>query len=191
MGKARAKGASSTGPKPVARQLEMPRSSVASEKRRFMSEKVSMIRSKPTVVQVVKKGEEDTAEFKKTLKDVLNFVVPQMGRRTRRQYEEAKLRALGGTLEKRPFEPYAALRDRQKKEEAARQKRLEAEKTLGVSFSAHKQRRGYNGQAAMSRKEQESREKKKRKSSDILNVGVGRERRGMVVLPKSKVKKYA
>ena len=188
MGKPKRKA---SGPKPVARQLEMPTRSMASEKRRFMSEKVSVIRSKPTVVQAVKKGEEETLEFKKTLKDVLNFVVPKMGRRSRRQYEEAKLRALGATLEKRPFEPYAALRDRQKKEEVARQKRLEADKTMGVSFSAHKQRRGYNGQAAVSRKEQEAREKKKRKGSDILNVGVGRERRGMVVLPKSKVKKYA
>lgn len=160
-----------------------------------MSDKVADIRAKPQPPAKKRKqtGEtEDSAEFKKTLKDVLNFVVPQLGKSERRQYERAKIRALGGTLEKRPFEPYAALQRRQKVEEAARQRRLQEEKTLGVSLSAVKQRRGFNGDAAMQQKEQARIQKKRRKASDILTLGAGaKERRGMVFLPKSKVKNYS
>ena len=181
--------------RPAARVLEIPgRRGSASEKRRFMSDKVAEIRSKPQPPpQKRKAGDtEESAEFKKTLKDVLNFVIPELGTSERRQYERAKIRALGGTLEKRPFEPYAALQRRQKVEEAARQRRLEEEKTLGVSLSAVKQRRGYNADVAVSRKEKALKEKRKRKASDILTLGEGvKERRGMVVLPKNKVRNYA
>ena len=69
---------------------------------------------------------------------------------------------------------------------------MEEEKTLGVSFSAVKHRTRHSGEAAMNRKEQARIEKKRRKESGILGLGAGaRERRGMVVLPKNRVKAYS
>ena len=182
---------------PAARVLQIPGRSFSSEKRRFMSDKVADIRSKPQAPKQKRKGgkggdTEDTAEFKKTLKDVLNFVVPQMGKFERRQYEEAKVRALGGTLEKRPHEPYSVLQKRWKRQEETRQQRLEEEKNLGVSLSVVKHRTRHGGEVAMNRKEQARIEKKRRKESDILGLGAGaRERRGMVMLPKNRVKAYS
>lgn len=157
-----------------------------------MSDKVADIRSKPQAPKQKRKAgdTEESAEFKKTLKDVLNFVVPQLGKVERRQYEQAKIRALGGTLEKRPFEPYGHLQRQHKKEEVARQNRLEKEKTLGVSLSVVKQRR--RGESVIQRKAQERLEKKRRKDNDILGVGAGaRERGGMVVLSKKKIQAYS
>ena len=180
--------------RPAPRVLQIPGKSFSSEKRRFMPDKVADIRSKPQAPKQKRKvgDTEDTAEFKKTLKDVLNFVVPQLGATERRQYEQAKVRALGGTWERRPHEPYAVLQRRWKRQEEARQQRLEEEKTLGVSFSAVKHRTRHSGEAAMNRKEQARIEKKRRKESDILGLGAGaRERRGMVVLPKNRVKAYS
>jgi len=178
--------------RPAPRVLQMPGRSFSSEKRRFMSDKVADIRSKPQAPKQKRKAgdTEESAEFKKTLKDVLNFVVPQLGKVERRQYEQAKIRALGGTLEKRPFEPYAHLQRQHKKEEVARQNRLEKEKTLGVSLSVVKQRR--RGESVIQRKAQERLEKKRRKDNDILGVGAGaRERGGMVVLSKKKFQAYS
>ena len=178
--------------RPAPRVLQMPGRSFSSEKRRFMSDKVADIRSKPQAPKQKRKAgdTEESAEFKKTLKDVLNFVVPQLGKVERRQYEQAKIRALGGTLEKRPFEPYGHLQRQHKKEEVARQNRLEKEKTLGVSLSVVKQRR--RGESVIQRKAQERLEKKRRKDNDILGVGAGaRERGGMVVLSKKKFQAYS
>ena len=178
--------------RPAPRVLQMPGRSFSSEKRRFMSDKVADIRSKPQAPKQKRKAgdTEESAEFKKTLKDVLNFVVPQLGKVERRQYEQAKIRALGGTLEKRPFEPYGHLQRQHKKEEVARQNRLDKEKTLGVSLSVVKQRR--RGESVIQRKTQERLEKKRRKDNDILGLGAGaRERGGMVVLSKKKIQAYS
>lgn len=181
--------------RPAARVLQIPgKSSFSSEKRRFMSDKVADIRSKPKAPKEKRKGgdTEESAEFKKTLKDVLNFVVPQLGSSERRQYDQAKIRALGGTLEKRAHEPYSVLQKRWKKQEEIRREKLAEEKTLGVSLSAVKHRNRQSGEAAIKRKEQARLEKKRRKESDILGLGAGaRERRGMVVLPKNRVKAYS
>mmetsp|Transcript_29896 Transcript_29896/g.56060 ORF Transcript_29896/g.56060 Transcript_29896/m.56060 type:complete len:250 (+) Transcript_29896:59-808(+) len=184
----------SASSRPAPRVLNIPgKPSRVSEKRRFMSDNVSSIRSKPLVPkQKPRKGppdQEDTKEFRQALKDVLNFVMPQLGKQERKQYEKAKIRALGGTLDKPAFEPYAALQRRQKREETARQLRLEQEKELGVSLSASQQRAGLSAAVATRRKKEALQAKKRRKESNILAVGA-RERRGMVIIPKSKAKAY-
>ena len=190
------KGEAADG-RPAPRVLQIPgKASKGSEKRRFMSDKVSSIRSKPEVPkQKARKGkrgpdQEDSAEFKQALKDVLNFVMPQLGKSERIQYEKAKIRALGGTPDKPQYEPYAALQRRQKNEEAARQRRLAEEKHLGVSLSATQQRRGASADDATRRKKEALQAKKRRKDSDILAVGA-KESRGMVIIPKNKAKSYS
>ena len=182
--------------RPAPRVLQIPgKANRGSEKRRFMSDKVSSIRSKPQEPKrKAQKGKstpdmEDSAEFKQALKDVLNFVMPQLGKSERIQYEKAKIRALGGTPDKRQYEPYAALQRRRKAEDAARQRRLAEEKQLGVSLSATQQRRGVAADGATHRKKEALQAKKRRKENDILSVGA--ESRGMVIIPKSKAKTYA
>merc|ERR1711974_229777 len=124
----------------------------ASERRRFMSGKVSQIRTKPDTESANRKGRgkygsggdpEEDAEFKATLKQVLDYVLPNMGKKERRHYEENRVRALGGTLEKRNKMPYSLLQQEARRHEEKRQRILEEEKTLGIStsVSAHRQDR--------------------------------------------------
>ncbi|CAJ1394510.1 unnamed protein product [Effrenium voratum] len=190
--------ASVASARPAPRVLQIPGRPLASQKRRFMSDKVGEIRSKPSAPKAKAKAgrsdpeERDTADFKRTLKDVLNFVMPQLGRAERKQYENAKVKALGGTLEKPPWEPYSVLQRRRKGEEAARQRRLAEEQTLGVSMSATQQRKSRGQVSAQRKKQAEVARKRRPKEPDILNLGEGaRERRGMVVLPKKRVRAYA
>merc|ERR1711953_1419927 len=85
----------------------------AAERKRFMSGKVSEIRGKKQSEITTKGGRrhetEEDREFKNTLREVLDYVTPQLGKHERKQYEEAKLRALGGTIEKREKVPYSKL----------------------------------------------------------------------------------
>merc|ERR1712046_369100 len=96
----------------------------AAEKRRFMSGKVSDIRShgaqSPAVGRKSGGDPEEDAEFRKTLRDVLEFVTPQLGKRERQQYEEAKLRALGGQVDARLKRPYNLLKQDAKRLAAKR-----------------------------------------------------------------------
>merc|ERR1712054_189572 len=86
---------------------------------------------------------EEDAEFRKTLREVLEFVTPQLGKRERQQYEEAKIRALGGTIDTRQKMPYNLLKKQQKRHDERRKEKLEEEKTLGVSMSVSGHRMGF------------------------------------------------
>eukprot|EP00931_Biecheleriopsis_adriatica_P079868 TRINITY_DN53208_c0_g1_i1.p1 TRINITY_DN53208_c0_g1~~TRINITY_DN53208_c0_g1_i1.p1 ORF type:complete len:334 (-),score=76.21 TRINITY_DN53208_c0_g1_i1:381-1382(-) len=183
--------------RPKARVLQIPgRAAPASERRRFMSDKVSQIRA--TAAPPPPRGrhkdadKEDSEEFKRTLKEVLNFVTPQLGKAERRQFERSRILAQGGTLESRPHEPYAHVVRQRKAQEEARQRRLAEEKLLGVSTSFNQHRRGYAGDSAILRKKEAALAKKRRKDNDILNVGLGaKESRGMYVIPKKNLRAYS
>ncbi|CAE8587758.1 unnamed protein product [Polarella glacialis] len=194
-GKGSGKG---SGPpaRPTAKVLQMPGrpGSTASDRRRFMSAKVGQIFA-DKFVQPVSKGKtlavEDSDEFKKTLQEVLNFVTPQLGKSEKRQFEQNRVRALGGTMEKRPMEPYAHVQRQRKEQEVARHKRLDAEKLLGVSMSANQHRRGDSGDSAVRRKKEALVEKKRRKDTEILGLGMGaKESRGMAIISKQAVRKF-
>merc|ERR1712014_531277 len=160
-----------------------------------MSDKVSQIHdvmATPEPKGKFKKGDpEETEEFKKTLKEGLDYVMPQMGKDERRQYEQSKLLALGGTLEKRPHEPYAHVKRKRVQLEQIRQEKLKEDKLLGVSLSANKHRRADIGDSARRRKEEEAKAKKRRKEGDILKLGMGaKESRGMAIIPKKNLRAY-
>lgn len=164
------------------------------EKRRFMSGKVSDIRSpgqappKPRKTPKQDDPEEDE-EFKKTLREVLDYVVPQLGKRERKQYEDAKIRALGGQADAPQKMPYALLKKQQKKNEVERQEKLEEEKQLGVSLSANSHRRSHEVDKLLKNKKEMIKEKKKRKDDNFLSLGGGaREKGGMATFSKTAIR---
>merc|ERR1712224_1106703 len=124
-----------------------------------------------------RKGDiEEDAEFKKTLREVLDFVTPQLGKQERMQYEEAKLRALGGTLDRRQKQPYNLFQQDQKRRDAKRAKVVENEKYLGVSMSA---RSGQEVDKILRKKKEALKEKKRRREDGFLRLGMGaKESRG-------------
>eukprot|EP00933_Yihiella_yeosuensis_P053414 TRINITY_DN5164_c0_g3_i1.p1 TRINITY_DN5164_c0_g3~~TRINITY_DN5164_c0_g3_i1.p1 ORF type:complete len:359 (+),score=106.72 TRINITY_DN5164_c0_g3_i1:65-1078(+) len=182
--------------RPAPRVLQVPgRPMGAAERRRFMSDKVDKIRSKPIEPEQRKGGKkkdsEEDAFFKQTLKDVLNYVTPQLGKQERKQHEQATIRALGGTLEKRPHEPYSHVQRQLKSQERGRQLRLAEEKIMGVSFSANQQRRTNVADSLLRRNKEEKKAKQRRKENEILSLGMGaKESRGMAVIPKRALKAY-
>ncbi|CAK0876912.1 unnamed protein product [Prorocentrum cordatum] len=141
-----------------------------------------------TKEQLESEDPEEDAEFKRTLRQVLDFVTPQLGNAERRHYEEAKIRALGGTLEKRQKMPYKTLQVVQKKQEAKRQAALEEEKILGVSTSASAHRSVYAEDKAQRKRKEMAKEKRRRQQDGIMRLGMGaKEKGGLAVLPRSAV----
>lgn len=143
----------------------IPRMSAA-EKRRFMSGKVSEIRSRgPNSVGKGSRGgqSEEDREFRQTLREVLDFVTPQLGKEEQRQYEDAKIRALGGTVEKRNKMPYRLLQIKQKERTEQRRQQLQEEKYLGVSMSANQYRNGREVDKLLKQKKEMIKEKKRRR----------------------------
>merc|ERR1711865_880526 len=114
---------------------------------------------------------------------------PQLGKRERQQYEEAKIRALGGTVDARQKMPYSLLKKQAKKHEAVRQEKLEEEKHLGVSMSANNHRMGFEIDKVLKNKKEMLKEKKKRQEDGFLRIGMGaREKGGMATLSKSAIR---
>jgi len=165
-----------------------PRMSAA-EKRRFMSGKVSEIRSKGAsgAGKSLHGGQsEEDREFRQTLREVLDFVTPKLGKEEQRQYEEAKIRALGGTVEKRNKMPYRLLQIKQKERAEQRRQQLEEEKYLGVSMSANQHRNGREVDKLLRQKKEAIKEKKRRREDGLLRLGMGaRESRGMAIISSS------
>lgn len=159
----------------------------AAEKRRFMSGKVADIRAGARKEERRGKGtppSEETELFKKTLREVLDWVTPQLGKNEQRQYEEARLRALGGTLEKRVKTPYNLLQQQRKAAEEKRQKILQEEEVLGVSMSASKHRAGWAVDKLLKKKKEDLKDKKRWREDGLLRLGMGAyEKRGMAVIP--------
>merc|ERR1712098_141502 len=86
-------------------------------------------------------------------REVLDYVTPQLGKHERRQYEEAKIRALGG------------------------------EKTLGVSTSVSSHRKQWAVDRKIKIKKEALKEKKRRREDGLLRIGLGaKESRGMAVI---------
>merc|ERR1712176_121451 len=100
------------------------------------------------------------------------FVTPQLGKQERRQFEEQKIRALGGTMEKREKMPYKMLQAHRKAGEARRQKVLAEEKTLGVSMSVSKHRKQWGIDQLQKQKKEEIKEKKRRREDGLLRLGL-------------------
>lgn len=154
-----------------------------------MSGKVSQIRSKAASgggrSGHAGQSEEDR-EFRQTLREVLDFVTPQLGKEEQRQYEDAKIRALGGTVEKRNKMPYRLLQIKQKERAEERRKQLEEEKYLGVSMSANQHRNGREVDKLLRQKKEAIKEKKRRREDGLLRLGMGaRESRGMAIISSS------
>lgn len=178
-----------------AKPLQVPgRPTPVSERRRFMSDKICQIRSEaqPPEVGRRKRGDpEEDAFFKKTLKEVLNFVTPQLGKTERLQFERKRILALGGTLEKRACHNYAYHQRKRKDQEEERQKKLQEEKILGVSFSETKHRHTHIGDSLVRKKKKEGLQKKRRRDNEILNLGMGaKESRGLAIIPKRSIKAF-
>merc|ERR1712146_569031 len=128
--------------------------------------------------------DENSKEFRDTLREVLDFVTPQLGKQARRHYEEAKIRALGGTLEKREKKPYRLLQEDAKHREEKRKKILAEEKLLGVTMSTTAHRIGGEEDRAIRKRKEALKEKKKRQRDGLLRIGLGaREHKGMATIP--------
>jgi len=167
----------------------------AAEKRRFMSGNVSQIRSNGISGTSSRsrgsQSQEDDELFKKTLKDVLEFVAPELPKQVRQQYEEAKIRALGGTFEKRQRENYRCLQQERKGEEKKRQKVLDNEKTLGISNSVSQHRSLKAVDKLMKAKKVMIKEKVRRREDGLLRLGMGaREKGGMAVIPQNQIRSF-
>lgn len=177
--------------KPVQR---LPPRMTAAEKRRFMSGNVADIRSKGGPKTTAKRhgDPEEDAEFRKTLRDVLEYVTPQLGKQERRQYEQAKIRALGGQIDERPKRPLNLLKQDAKIFERKRTAKLEEEKHLGVSMSASKHRGRYEVDKLLKEKKEMLKDKKRRREDGFLRLGLGaKENRGMAIISKGAIRKYA
>merc|ERR1712203_1047339 len=124
-----------------------PRRVSAAERRRFMSGKVADIRAGPQEPTRRRKGKggdvEDTDEFKKTLREVLDFVTPELSKERRQEMEKARIMALGGTRDRGLKTPYNVLQKERKVAEEKRKKILAEEQYLGVSMSTSKHRKGW------------------------------------------------
>jgi len=185
------------GPLPVQR---LGPSISAAERRRFMSGKISDIRSdgrqgaEDDGVRHRRRGPtdpEEDAEFKKTLKQVLDFVTPQLDKNAQKQYEEAKILALGGTLEKRRKINYAALQRSARRAEAARQEKVKEDKQLGITSHVSQHRAVWEVDKLRKKRKQEFREKKRRREDGLLRLGMdAREKKGLVTIPQHAVRSF-
>jgi len=175
-----------------------PNLAAMAERRRFMSGKVAKIHahSLPSAQHGHGRrrhgGDDDMeTEFRSTLRDVIDFVTPQLGKRERKQYEEAKIRALGGTVDPRPKTPYALLQKQLKGHQEKRRRLLEEEKVLGVSMSANQHRPGWAVDKLLKKKKEAIKDKRRRREDRFLDIGMGaREKRGMAVIPNGALRKY-
>jgi len=178
--------------------LRLPQRISKAEQRRFMSGKVSDIRSKGIEPPKKRGGgggadPEEDAEFRKTLREVLDYVTPQLGKQERRQYEQAKIRALGGQLDERPKRPLNLLKKDAKRFAAKREEILEEEKHLGVSMSASKHRGRYEVDKLLKEKKEMLRDKKRRREDghNINALGLGaKEKFGMATISKGAARQY-
>eukprot|EP00747_Dinoflagellata_sp_TGD_P214962 gnl/TRDRNA2_/TRDRNA2_87751_c0_seq1.p1 gnl/TRDRNA2_/TRDRNA2_87751_c0~~gnl/TRDRNA2_/TRDRNA2_87751_c0_seq1.p1 ORF type:complete len:167 (-),score=38.36 gnl/TRDRNA2_/TRDRNA2_87751_c0_seq1:55-501(-) len=120
-------------------------------------------------------------EFKSTLREVLDFVHPQLGKQERKQYEDAKTRALGGTIEKSNKMPYGILqRQLQKRKEKLKELNLEQQHS-GISMSANNHMPTWAVEQVLKRKKEALKEKKKRQAGGILRLGLGAHEKGGAV----------
>lgn len=168
----------------------------ASEKRRFMSGKVSNCWGEkkpppePSRRNKKKVGDEDDddPEFKGALKEMLNFVMPRLGKTERKQYEAQKIRALGGTPDKRPQLPMRHMVAAQKRHDEKRKAKIEEDKYLGVKTSASNHNSHWDVERLRRVKRDEMKDKKQRRSDRITDIGMGaRERNGIAYIPKRSI----
>jgi len=153
-----------------------------------MSGNVSKIRAKGSEATERRrhgKESEQDAEFNKTLKEVLNYVIPQLGKQERKQWENNRIRALGGTLDKGQKIPYNCMQRWMKAQKERRKEALEEEKHLGVSMSASKHRLAHHNEKLIrNKKELKKLKMHKRDQKSMMQLGMGaRESKGMVVIP--------
>lgn len=176
--------------------VEKPRHVVsAAERRRFMSGKVSEIRSKATQGHTATSSSaksQQEAEFNKTLREVLQFVTPHLGKQERRQWEEAKILALGGTIEKRQKTPYGVLqRDRKRARATRTEAEAEKKQTGFITSNDRFAVLAWEKDNIMKKRKQQVKEKhKKRDAFNLLRLGMGaRERKGLVTIPKTQLRR--
>mmetsp|Transcript_62172 Transcript_62172/g.158088 ORF Transcript_62172/g.158088 Transcript_62172/m.158088 type:complete len:234 (-) Transcript_62172:75-776(-) len=174
-----------------------PPGMTAGDRRRFMSGKVGDLWSGPKEVSEVqgKRGKqqesEDDKEFKGVLREVLDFVIPQLGKQEKKQYETQKIRALGGTMDKGLKMPYWLLQKSHKRLENVRQEKLKEEENLGVSMSASAHRLGFQVDKELRKKKAAAKDKQKRIADRLYDIGMGaRERGGIAVIPNRVVKGF-
>mmetsp|Transcript_23774 Transcript_23774/g.55389 ORF Transcript_23774/g.55389 Transcript_23774/m.55389 type:complete len:213 (+) Transcript_23774:71-709(+) len=165
------------------------------DRRRFMSDKVSAIHSGPRLEQPRSRKRskgtdedeklENSNEFKSIIRNVWDFVSPEVSKSARKQHSEAKIRALGGTPDKPIKMPYNVLKERQKKDKAQQKEKLEEDKFLGVSTSVskHLNIRGVD-QLLRSRKASAKTKKTRADSNRQMSLGMGaKESRGLAIIP--------
>jgi len=185
---------------PSRRGMDMTSNVSAAERRRFMSGDVSKIRSTGETPQPPsrrRKGkggdsEEEGEEFKQILKEVRDFVIPNLGKEQQQLYEERRIRALGGVMNNQKHMNYKKMKDMRKRDVEERKKTVEEEKTLGVCTSASKHRKAWEVNKIMNDKQKRNKEKRKNHEDlKVFNLGMGAiENRGLVVIPRKNVKLY-
>lgn len=163
------------------------------EKRQFLSDDISSIFSRKKKTE--EKGQsrkdkeiEDSKEFKGILHEVLNFVTPQLGKKERLQFEEAKIRALGGTIEKKKMR-YSVFQAQNKHAKEVIKRKLEEEKFSGVSMSASGHRNHFQVDRVL-KKKAAAIKKKKSTQENVNRLGGGaREKGAMVTFSSAAVKR--
>jgi len=118
---------------------------------------------------------------------VLDWVYPQMGKPQRRQYEQAKIRALGGTADKNEKINFRYLQQKVKAQKARAEKAKEEAKFAGVRLMGP--------EALLARKKEKEkgekkRQKKQRDKERDFTASVGKFKGGMLTLGSRAMKAY-
>merc|ERR1711865_343536 len=130
---------------------------------------------------------EEDAEFQKTLREVVNYVTPLLGKRERQQFEDSKVRALGGTIEREKM-PYKRFQLTIKENKAKRARLVEEDKLAGVEMSANAYKASWVVDSVLKKKKEALKDKKKRQEDGINRLGMGaRERNGMATIPRAAI----
>ncbi|CEM16101.1 unnamed protein product [Vitrella brassicaformis CCMP3155] len=111
----------------------------------------------------------DNHEFNDTLRKIRDLAYPELDKAQQRQYEAAKIRALGGSAAKGPKIPYNILVKARKNEKDRLQKLREKERELGVQLSVGKHTN--LSQANKAKQQQLKAKTERKKASSIFAVG--------------------
>ena len=164
----------------------------------FMSGSLSRMKKKPQGAQTLAPGDKKRTEamkealsqkkdFNETLRAMLDFVVPKMEKHQRKQYENQKIRALGGKLEKTPHESYKLIQRRAEKRKVRQADLKKQEAELGVRMTVNN---GMNTQQALAVAKKKAKRLKDAKNNKHILSEVGFEKGGMLKVRKNIVKKY-
>lgn len=164
------------------------------KKKDFMSGNIGKIfghqepKKKQNQSKQQKQEDEEEKQFDHAVQDLLAYVLPKLGARENYQYQDAKIRALGGNLDKQQKCPYPRLKLQRAKQKREEEKTKEREKELGVTLNLQRKK---TMQQILTDSKKLKKEEMKRKTAKKYFDGVGHEKKGMLKFNKATVKKYA